>query len=78
MDEERGTQVIVEPPAPAGRRIRVGRETLGLARSPGDLLEFLRRAGLDPDAVSLDDPELFVWHGGGPDVWTAPDDAPNG
>jgi hypothetical protein len=78
MDSERGTQVIVEPPVPGGRRVRVGREILGLASGPGDLLEFLRRAGLDPDNVSLDDPDLFVWHGGGPDVWTAPDDSSGG
>ncbi|BBB01736.1 hypothetical protein RVR_9282 [Actinacidiphila reveromycinica] len=71
MDADSGAQVIVEPPTPGGRRIRVGRESLGLARGPADLLEFLRRAGLDPDTVSLDDPDLFVWHGGGPDVWTA-------
>jgi hypothetical protein len=35
----------------------------------GDLPEFLRRAGLDPDAVRLDDPELIERRGGGPDVW---------
>ena len=75
MDEDRRVQVIVEPPTPGGRRVRVGSEILGLARGPGDVVEFLRRAGLDPDSVSLDDPDLFVWHGGGADVWHTADGA---
>lgn len=63
-------RVVVEPPAATGgRRVRVGREILGLAHGPADLLEFLRRAGLDPQQVAMDDP-LIDWHGGGPDVWT--------
>lgn len=49
--------------------MRAGDEILGLARGPGELLEFLRRAGLDPDAVRLDDPGLIEWRGGGPDHW---------
>ncbi|WP_329140387.1 hypothetical protein OG552_36040 [Streptomyces sp. NBC_01476] len=74
MDTSR--RVTVEPPTSSGgRRVRVDSEILGLAHGPADLLEFLRRAGLDPDSVRLDDPELFSWHGGGPDVWGAPGDA---
>lgn len=34
-----------------------------------DLLEFLRRAGPDPEEVGLNDP-LIEWRGGGPDVWS--------
>lgn len=49
--------------------MRVGEEILGRARSAGELLEFLRRAGLDPDAVDLHDPDLIEWRGGGPGVW---------
>ncbi|MET9572670.1 hypothetical protein ACFYNW_37225 [Streptomyces virginiae] len=41
-------RVIVYPPD-AERRVRVDGEILGRALGPGDLLEFLRRAGLDPD-----------------------------
>jgi hypothetical protein len=63
-------RVIVQPPSPSGgRRVRIDGTILGVAYRPGDLLEFLRRAGLDPDAVRLDDPELIEWRGGGPDVW---------
>lgn len=68
--DSRPARVVVEPPAKSGgRRVRVGREILGLAYGPADLVEFLRRAGLDPDSLSLDDP-LIEWHGGGPDTWT--------
>ena len=62
-------RVVIEPPTEDGhRRVRVGSEPLGLAASTGDVLEFCRRAGLDPDLLQLDD-ELFDWRGGGPDVW---------
>jgi hypothetical protein len=62
--------VVVYPPAQGGgRRVRVDGAILGTAYGEADLLEFLRRAGLDPDAVRLDDPELIEWRGGGFDVW---------
>lgn len=62
--------VIVHPPSPTGgRRVTVRGAIAGLAFGPGDLLEFLRRAGLDPDEAVLDDAELIEWRGGGPDVW---------
>ncbi|WP_052847252.1 hypothetical protein [Streptomyces avicenniae] len=62
-------RIVVQPPSPGGRRVRAGGEDLGLARSPAELVEFLRRAGLDPDDIRLDDPTLIEWRGGGPDVW---------
>ncbi|MFB7293494.1 hypothetical protein [Actinacidiphila glaucinigra] len=34
-----------------------------------DFLEFVRRAGLDPDTVNVVDEDLIEWRGGGPDVW---------
>lgn len=62
-------RVVIEPPTPTGgRRVRVGHEILGLAYGLADLLEFCRRAGLDPDVLDFEN-ELFEWHGGGPDVW---------
>ncbi|MEU8682438.1 hypothetical protein [Streptomyces sp. NPDC048611] len=62
--------VIVHPPSPTGgRRITIEGEILGLAYSSVDLLEFLRRAGLDTDVVSLDDHDLIEWRGGGHNVW---------
>lgn len=68
MDQRRA-RVVVEPVVGSGRRVRVGSEILGIAYGPADVLEFLRRAGLDPDTVRLDDPLLIEWHGGGPAVW---------
>ncbi|MFD9336325.1 hypothetical protein ACFWBF_18255 [Streptomyces sp. NPDC060028] len=65
-----GLRVIVYPPdAQGGRRVRCDGEILGRALGPGDLLEFLRRAGLDQDDVRLDDVGLIEWRGGGPAVW---------
>ncbi|MFJ6935710.1 hypothetical protein [Streptomyces sp. NPDC101132] len=69
-------RVIVYPPdAEGARRVRLDGVILGRAYGPGDILEFLRRAGLDPDDILLDDPLLIEWRGGGPAVWT-PDDEP--
>ncbi|MFE2330246.1 hypothetical protein ACFXD5_41160 [Streptomyces sp. NPDC059385] len=66
--------MVVHPPdAAGGRRVRVDGESLGRALGPGDLLEFLRRAGFDPDDV-FDDGLLIEWRGGGPAVWS-PDPA---
>ncbi|ARX85610.1 hypothetical protein SMD44_05074 [Streptomyces alboflavus] len=47
----------------------IGDQIAGLARGPADVLEFLRRAGLDPDAVDLSDPVLIEWRGGGTGEW---------
>ncbi|MFE4329674.1 hypothetical protein ACFRQM_09480 [Streptomyces sp. NPDC056831] len=65
--------VIVSPPSPTGgRRVRVNGETLGLAYDLGDLVEFLRRAGLEGlDEVEVTRSGLVEWRGGGPNVWTA-------
>lgn len=63
-------RIVVHPVSPTGgRRVRADGEILGLAYSQADLIEFLRRAGLDPDDVDLTDRELIEWRGGGPDVW---------
>ncbi|MCM2579280.1 hypothetical protein M1E25_18315 [Streptomyces sp. MTZ3.1] len=65
--------VVIHPPLPGGgRRVHADGEDLGLAGGPADVLEFLRRAGLDPDRVSLDDTNLIEWRGGGPDIWEQP------
>lgn len=60
---------MVHPPDAGGRLVTVRGERVGRARSTADLLEFLRRTGLDPDDVTLDDPELIEWRGGGPQAW---------
>lgn len=62
--------MIVHPPSPTGgRRVTVRGQIAGLAYGVQDLLEFLRRAGLDPDTVVLDDAVLIEWRGGGPTEW---------
>ncbi|MDX3234986.1 hypothetical protein PV392_04670 [Streptomyces sp. ME03-5709C] len=64
-------RVIVMPPSMSGgRRVRVDGEILGVAYHLRDFQEFLRRAGLDPDAIDLADPDLVEWRGAGPGVWT--------
>ncbi|WP_435836697.1 hypothetical protein [Streptomyces albus] len=48
--------VVYPPDEDGGRRVRAGCAIPGGAYRTGDLLDFLRRAGLDPDDVTLDDP----------------------
>ncbi|MGW3971149.1 hypothetical protein ACWEFD_17855 [Streptomyces ardesiacus] len=60
--------VVVSRPSPSGgRRVRVDGEILGLAYGPGDVAEFLRRAGLEDVDVATS--PLIEWRGGGPEVW---------
>jgi hypothetical protein len=63
--------VVIYPPSPTGgRRVRVNGEILGLAHSLADVVEFLRRAGLeDFDEYDVARSELIEWRGGGPYVW---------
>ncbi|MCZ1011937.1 hypothetical protein [Streptomyces lydicus] len=70
MTDPARPRIVVHPPEHGGgRRVYVGTTSLGIAHSAADLLEFLRRAGLDPDDVRLEDPSI-EWRGGGPDVWS--------
>lgn len=62
--------VIVYPPSPTGgRRVRVDGEILGLAHGLADVVEFLRRAGLELDEYDVVRSEIIEWRGGGPYVW---------
>ncbi|MGP3749894.1 hypothetical protein [Streptomyces sp. IBSNAI001] len=60
-----------------GRRVSVrtaGRtQILGIAYSDADVLEFLRRAGLDADDATpvLDNPKTVRWTGESPHEWGA-------
>ncbi|MFD4628554.1 hypothetical protein ACFVYR_01440 [Streptomyces sp. NPDC058284] len=48
-----------------GRRVTVGSVPLGLAHDDRDLIEFLRRAGLDDaEGLVLGDSPLIEWRGG--------------
>lgn len=63
--------IVVHPPSGSGgRKVTAHAENLGFAHKPEDVVEFLRRAGLDPSEIQLDDPNLIEWRGGGPDVWS--------
>ncbi|MFE1882652.1 hypothetical protein [Streptomyces diastatochromogenes] len=63
--------IIVHLPSPTGgRRVRVNGEILGLAHNVGDLVEFLRRAGLDIEPEEVAESPLIDWRGVGPDRWT--------
>lgn len=67
--------IVVHPPSPSGgRRVTAHTEILGLAHSAQDVIEFLRRAGLNPSDIQLDDPALIEWRGGGPDAWSGTED----
>lgn len=49
-----------------------GEESLGVARSDEDVIEFLRRAGMpDPDDVVFGGSELLEWDSDDPHVYTA-------
>ncbi|MEV5598409.1 hypothetical protein [Streptomyces sp. NPDC052496] len=64
--------VIVHPPSSSGRRrVTVHGQIVGLAHGRGDVAEFLRHAGLAPDAddIDLDAPGLVEWRGGDKDTW---------
>ncbi|MFJ6905592.1 hypothetical protein [Streptomyces griseoluteus] len=64
-------RVVVAPPSPSGgRRVRVDGEILGLAYGLGDLVEFLRRAGLELEPEELAASPLIDWRGVGADQWT--------
>ncbi len=59
-----GRQVTLRTPG--------GEESLGLARSDEDVIEFLRRAGMpDPDDVVLSGIDLVEWEGDTPHVYEA-------
>lgn len=69
-----GPRVTVHPPDAQGRRVHADGQPLGRATGVGDLLEFLRRASLDPNNVDLDDALLVEWRGGGPAAWSPDSD----
>ncbi|MFD8381602.1 hypothetical protein ACFV2X_24205 [Streptomyces sp. NPDC059679] len=66
-------RVVVQPPSRSGgRRVRVDGLVLGTAYGMADLLELLRRAGLDVEGIDVRESPLIEWRGGGPDDWPPP------
>ncbi|MFE0098887.1 hypothetical protein [Streptomyces sp. NPDC059009] len=57
--------VVHRPSSSGGRRVTVDDAILGLARTDRDLIEFLRRAGLEnAEELVLGDSPLIDWRGG--------------
>lgn len=66
-------RIIIQPPAGGGgRRVRVDGQILGLAQSDADVVEFLRRAGIDDAEPLLDDEAWVEWRGGQPHDYGGP------
>ncbi|MGW7003933.1 hypothetical protein ACWGCW_14205 [Streptomyces sp. NPDC054933] len=61
--------LVVHPLQDGGRLMTILGEPVGVARSLHDVEDVLRRAGLNPDEIALDEPDLIEWRGGGPDAW---------
>lgn len=58
------------PGSDGGRRVRVDDRFVGLAYGVIDVVEFLRRAGLDDvDDVWVEQSALIEWRGVGPEEW---------
>ncbi|MFE1953315.1 MULTISPECIES: hypothetical protein [Streptomyces] len=68
--------VVVHAAQPGGRRVTIRGEDAGLAHSLADVVEFLRRAGLED--APLHDPDFIEWRGGGSAIWPAHLDDPDG
>lgn len=63
-------RIVIHPlDEEGGRSVQYGDVHLGRALRVADVPEFLRRAGLDPDAVQLTDPAQVDWRDGGPEMW---------
>ncbi|MER7350947.1 hypothetical protein ABT390_36690 [Streptomyces aurantiacus] len=57
--------IVVHRPSPTGgRRVTARGQILGLAHSDEDLVEFLRRAGIEDAGPLLDNPRAVTWRGG--------------
>lgn len=57
--------IIVHPPlGTGGRRVTIRGQIVGLAHSDADVVEFMRRAGLEDGHLYLDDARLVFWRGG--------------
>ncbi|MBP0456541.1 hypothetical protein [Streptomyces montanisoli] len=61
--------VVLRPSGTGGRRVTAHGQVLGLAHDDFDLVEFLRRAGLDDAWPLLDNPSWVEWRGGRPHHW---------
>ncbi|MCZ4103206.1 hypothetical protein [Streptomyces sp. H39-C1] len=66
--------IVVHRLSPSGGRRVTARardveQILGVAYNDRDVLEFLRRVGIDDPAPLLDQPHWVEWRGGRPHQW---------
>ncbi|MFH8737373.1 hypothetical protein [Streptomyces sp. NPDC017964] len=65
MNDASTAPIVVHRVSPTGGRRVVARgRILGLAHSDHDVVEFLRRAGIEDAGELLDDPWWVQWRGG--------------
>ncbi|WSA81801.1 hypothetical protein OG930_43740 [Streptomyces sp. NBC_01799] len=61
-----GAPIVVHGLFTRGRAVTINNEIVGLVYDDHDLIELLRRAGLDDAENCLDDPHWIEWRGGWP------------
>ncbi|MCX5135987.1 hypothetical protein OOK06_28370 [Streptomyces sp. NBC_00340] len=63
-------RTVVHPPGLDGsRRVTAGDRLLGIAYHLDDVVEILRQADVDLDAIEVEKTDIIEWVGGGPDDW---------
>jgi hypothetical protein len=63
-------RIVVHTPALDGsRRVTEGDRVLGIAYHLDDVVEILRQADIDLDAIEVEESDIIEWQGGGPDDW---------
>lgn len=63
-------RIVVHTPALDGsRRVTEGDRVLGIAYHLDDVVEILRQADVDLDAIEVEESDIIEWQGGGPDDW---------
>ncbi|MFI9722153.1 hypothetical protein ACIHFE_21230 [Streptomyces sp. NPDC052396] len=66
MDKQQ-PPVVVHPLVEGKRLVKIHDQSVGKARGLDDLVEFLRRAGLED--MDVDNHSIIEWRGGGSGVW---------
>ncbi|MFE6775033.1 hypothetical protein [Streptomyces sp. NPDC057702] len=72
MDEtnRRGSpRVVVDAPLDGRRRVTIDGRDVGVAVEPAEVVRMMRHAGVPEEHLTLDDPTVVEWHGGGADAW---------
>jgi len=63
-------RIVVHTPGLDGsRRVTEGDRVLGIAYHLDDVVEILRQADVDLDAIEVEESDIIEWQGGGPDDW---------